>query len=90
MRDVFVGRPLGCETGEMHLEERAYFVHLLEIERSATKKEAHRLAHGASVDGCDAQPAAGADIDHPLRDESADRLADDRARDAKLFAELPL
>ena len=78
-------RPARCTS-----RTRAHFVHLLEVERSATKKEAHRLAHGVRVDGCDAQPAAGADIDHALCDESADRLAHDRARDAELLAELTL
>ena len=49
--DVFVGRALGGEAGEVNLEDGAHFVHLLEVERSATKKQAHRLAHGVRVDG---------------------------------------
>jgi hypothetical protein len=89
-REVLLGGALGCESGDVHLEQRPYLVHLLEVEGRTAEVEAHRLADGGGVDRGHAQPAPRPDLDHALGDKRAHRLPHDGTGDVELLAELSL
>ena len=88
--EVLVARALGGEAGDVHLEHRSHLVHLLELDAAPVHEQAHRLAHRSGVDRSHPEPAPRPDLDHALRNQGPHCLADDRARDAELLAQLPL